>query len=306
MYAYLNASNDVVGTSITALTLAQAQALQPSIVSIVANAPVELVAVGQESTQIPFHHRLVSGSGTSISDYEAVNSYTYSVSGDTLNGLVDLDRLAYEVERSAVGTNFLRVGRSADNVFVVFSTALTSGGETELAGVIAVHNGRPLRPWRDVVVDPTIEPVVPGASKVVTNDRPAIEIASEITGYGAIQQVWPLVQDDDAELRVKVKFILKESGTGASVRIVVRMKTESTGGDSSESFSATEFVVVPVTFTLIGEIFEAIVTLDASTAEDGDALALQIGRDGANSLGAGADDDVSSAIQIIALKVEAH
>jgi hypothetical protein len=44
--------------------------------------------------------------------------------------------------------------------------------------------------------------------------------------------------------------------------------------------------------------------MDASAAKLHDAMALQIGRDGSNFLGAGTNDDVDQAIQLIALEVE--
>ena len=306
MFAYLDALNNVVAASTSEYTLEDAQALIPSITTIVSNAPNGLVGVGQESDRTPYHHRLVSGDGSSFSDYEPASTYTYSIAGDTLNSLVDVPRLAYEIENSSITTALERIGTRGDDLMVVFVADLSGAEETTLNGLVAAHKGNALRAWQTVVVDPTVEPVIPGASIVVANDRPAIEIETGVTGYGAMQQIWPLPQDADAELRATIKFILKQSGTGSTVRLAARMKSQATGADSSAAFTNTGFVAVPVTYTTIGEVFEGQVYLDASAAQLDDALALQVGRDGSNSLGAGDNDDVSVAIQVIALKVEAR
>jgi hypothetical protein len=306
MYAYLDASNNVVGLSKTELTMAQAQERIPSITTIIANASSGLIAVGQETDRFPYHHRWVSGDGTSLSDYEPASAYAYYISIGTANGIVDTGRLTYEVEQSAIVPTLARIGTYGDVVTVVFDSDLSGAEETTLTAIVAAHKGNPMREWQTVVLDPVFEPVIPGSSKVVANDRPAVEIESGVTGYGAMQQTWPLAQDDDAELRVTAKFILKESGSGSTVRIAARMKSNATGADSSSAFSAADFAAVPVTYTTVGEIFEATITLDASDAEEGDALALQVGRDGANSLGAGDSDDASVAVQVIALRAEAR
>jgi hypothetical protein len=307
MYAYLDASSNVVGTSTTTLTLAQAQALIPSITTIISDAPSGLVAVGQETNATPYHHRKVSGDGTDISHYEAASTYEYSVSDDTENGLVDVDRLTEEIESNAtITTGLARIGVRGDALFVVFEADLSGAEETELDSVVGDHTGNVLRAWTPVIIDPVIEPVVPGASKVVANDRPAIEISTGTTGFAAIQGVWHLAQDVDAQLRATMKFILKATGTGSNVRLAARMKTQGVGEDSSATWDNTGFTVVPVTHTTLGEVFEGSVILDASGAAEHDSLALQIGRDGNNELGAGTDDDLNQAIQIISLDVEAR
>jgi hypothetical protein len=230
--------------------------------------------------------------------------YQSSISADTLNGLVSAGRLAMEIEASSIVATLLSVQTDGDDLALAFQTELSSAEETTLTNVIAAHAGDPLRGWESIQREGEIEPVIPGASKVVANDRPAIEVADGITGFAALQAVWPLPQADYAELRVRVYFILKSSGSGSTVRIAARMKTESPGDDSSDAFQSLDFVGVPVTFDTVGEVFAAQIVLPAAFAEMDDVVAFQVGRDGSNSLGAGDNDDVTQPIQIIGLRME--
>lgn len=234
------------------------------------------------------------------------SEYTFDIAGSTLNGLVAANRLTLELGQSSITQPVESVSTFGDTVYIVFADDLTEAELTTLGSVLGAHKGNPLRDWTVLVYQPELEPVIPGASKVVANGRPAIEIQNGVTGYAAVQAVWPFAQDDDAQIRVRAYFILKATGTGSNVRIAARVKAEGPGEDSTVSFSGETFVVAPVTFTTIGEVFAVEVVLDASVADHDDAIALQVGRDGANSLGAGASDDIDQAIQIIALKVEAR
>jgi len=153
---------------------------------------------------------------------------------------------------------------------------------------------------RDVVTDPYVEAVLPGATSVVANDRPAIEVAAGATGWGAIQGRWPHESNSKASLKVSAKFILKESGTGTVVRIGARAKAQGVGDDSSEGWADAQYVDVTVSYDTIGEVFGAVLYLDASSFEEDDALALQVGRDGSH-----ASDTSDVAIQIIGVKAEA-
>jgi len=151
-----------------------------------------------------------------------------------------------------------------------------------------------------ILVDPTIEPVVPGATKVVANDRPAIEIATDTTGHGAMQLAWPHEQNDHALIALVMRFIIKESGTGTVARMTARVKAEGDGDDSSETWADSDSVDVTVNHTNIGDVFSASIELDASGFEQGDAVALQVGREGEH-----ANDTLSEALQIIGIEGKA-
>lgn len=155
------------------------------------------------------------------------------------------------------------------------------------------------------LVDPLLEPVTSGVSRVVANDRPGVEYPEDVTGFAAAHGVWPHEQNDEAVCRITAAFVLKESGTGTKVRIGAKVKAEGEGDDTTGAFADSDFAVVTVTHTTIGEEFIATIDLDASGFEDGDAVALHVGRDGDNDMGSGTNDDVNVAAQIIALKVEA-
>lgn len=150
-----------------------------------------------------------------------------------------------------------------------------------------------------LILDAPIEPVVPGASKVIANDRPAIEIETNTTGYGAIQTVWPHEQNDESLIELHFCVVLESSGTGTTTRLIARAKAHGDGDDSSGSWADTQAVDVTVSHTTIGEVFCGTIQLDASSFELGDAVALQVGRDGSH-----ANDTLSTALDIIS--VEGH
>lgn len=233
-------------------------------------------------------------------------NYSFS---DTNNGQLNPALLHEEIVALGLSSAALE-GINADSVtaqFVVVTDAEpTAADRNAIDTAVASHDGIFFRSWDTIVHEQEMEPVVPGASKVIANDRPAIEVQNGVTGYGAIQALWALVQDVNAQIRVRAKFVLKDSGTGSNVRIAARVKSHGAGEDSTSAFTVASFVVVPVSFTTIGEVFDGEVILDASSIELDDAVALQVGRDGNNELGAGSNDDVDQAVQLIALKVEAR
>lgn len=228
---------------------------------------------------------------------------------DTNNGQLNPALLHEEIEALSLGSVTL-LGVNSDTALAQFTVATdvepSAGDKTAIDGAVAAHNGIFYRNWEIIPFERELEPVIPGASKVLANDRPAVEIQAATTGFAAIQAVWNLPLLASAEFRCCVSFILKAAGTGSNVRIAVRMKTDGEGDDSSGAFASSAFVVVPVTHTTVGEVFCCRVYLDASSANLGDALAIQVGRDGSNELGAGTNDDVNKAIQIIGFRMEAR
>jgi hypothetical protein len=148
-----------------------------------------------------------------------------------------------------------------------------------------------------IVCTPAISAVEPGASLVVANDRPAVEIQAGDLGWGALDARWPHEENAKARLKVLVRFILKALGTGTVARITARAKAEGAGEDSAEAWADSLAVDVPVTHTTLGEVFEVTLDLDASTFHADDAVALQVGRDGAH-----ANDTLDQAVQIFGVK----
>lgn len=74
----------------------------------------------------------------------AATKYTYSVSGDTLNGKVDLSHLDQDIRDSAIVTALDYLNKSADVFDIWFKDALSTGDETVLDGIVAAHDGEPL------------------------------------------------------------------------------------------------------------------------------------------------------------------
>lgn len=149
----------------------------------------------------------------------------------------------------------------------------------------------------DIVVDPAPSAIEPGASLVVANDRPAVEVQAGGEGWGALDVHWPHELNAAARLKVCIGFILKSLGTGTVARMGARVKAQGLGDDTSEAWEDTKFVDAAVTHATLGEIFKAEFDLDASSFGSGFAVALQIGRDGAH-----ANDDLDQPVQIFCVK----
>jgi hypothetical protein len=235
--------------------------------------------------------------------------YSY-LNTDFPNDIFNEDKLTEEVADDAAITTALDYIRSSEDVqagtttvYFGFQADLSGGEETALDALVAAHDGQPPVEWEIVHIPAPLKAVQAGASEVIANDRPAIEVQPGATAFGAASFPWKK-KGGYTTARVSGHFILKASGTGANVRIGAKVKAQGVGEDSSQAFAPEGFVVVPVTFTTVGEVFAGEVDLDASGIEFEDSVALHIGRDGNNEMGAGADDDVDVAIQIIDVHVE--
>lgn len=72
----------------------------------------------------------------------AETTYTYSETGDTLNGVVDLFVLKGEVEGSgSINETLIGVFQDEDTIRIVFQNALPGGEKTALDNLVAAHNG---------------------------------------------------------------------------------------------------------------------------------------------------------------------
>jgi len=71
----------------------------------------------------------------------ALTKYTYSISVDFPNSIVDTSRLTDEIRVSAIVTALNRIDTAADNCDVWFNDALSGGDQTLLDGIVAVHSG---------------------------------------------------------------------------------------------------------------------------------------------------------------------
>lgn len=236
-----------------------------------------------------------------------MEKYTYVIATAFPNGKVASCRLTQEIQDNVTIVTALEHIDTADgNCDIWFTSALSAPEVVELNNIVATHTGECIREWVDVIYDPEMEPVEPGASKVVANDRPAIQVENGITGFASMAGIWSLDQMSYAELKATIKFILQDVNSGSNIRIAIKAKSQATGEDSSEVFPYLDFISVPVDFTTIGEVFEGVITLYVPLFKKNDALAIHIGRDGSNSMGAGTNDDVDVAIQIISIKLEAR
>ena len=75
----------------------------------------------------------------------AATKYTYSVSGDTLNGVANAAALHYEIdETSTITIGVDHIEKAGDVLDVWMKAALSAGEETTLDGVVAAHTGAAL------------------------------------------------------------------------------------------------------------------------------------------------------------------
>lgn len=78
-----------------------------------------------------------------------MESYTYSISTDFPNGKVAADKLAQEIQQSAIVTALDRIDTTSDICDVWFKAELSAGDKTILDGVVAAHDGEPIKPKPD-------------------------------------------------------------------------------------------------------------------------------------------------------------
>ncbi len=242
----------------------------------------------------------------------AATKYSYSISNDIIAGAVSLERLTNEIDDSSIATALDHLSSYDDTLDVWFADALSAGDKTTLdgdttnpcGGIIGNHSGTPWPQFRPIYWYSPFKAVDAGVMEVIANGRPAVEVEDGQTGFGSAPIHWVEETDANSKLRVTMQFILKATGTGSTVRLAAKFKFQATGEDSSEAFSPDGFVVVPVTHTTLGEVFEGKLELDGSDISIHDACAFQVGRDGNNEMGAGTDDDVNVPVQIIAVELE--
>jgi hypothetical protein len=140
------------------------------------------------------------------------------------------------------------------------------------------------------------------SKKVEANGYAAIEFGTNQTNFATISLFFH--KAPASNVLVRVKFILKASASGSYVRIGSKVKARATGEDSSTAFDAETAEAVSITTTTIGEVFQSQLSFSSSLFADNDAVALHIGRDGAELIAGGSADDFSQAIQVIAVEVE--
>jgi hypothetical protein len=233
----------------------------------------------------------------------AATKYTYSISTDFSSG-ENSDSLTEEILTSSISSAALtHINTDGDVCNIWFDDPLSAGDQTTLDGLVAAHSGVAPLQWEVVFVPAPLKSVEAGASEVIANSRPAIEVQDGYTAFGAASFPW-IKPGSHTTIRIHGHFILKQAGTGTKVRLAAKVKAQGVGEDSSSAFSPQGFSVVTVTHTTVGEVFEGSIDLDASGIEHEDSVAVHIGRDGNNEMGAGDNDDVNVPIQILDVHVE--
>jgi len=85
--------------------------------------------------------------------------------------------------------------------------------------------------------------------------------------------------------------------------VAAKLKAIAVGEDTSVAFTSSQFAAVSISPTDVGAIYEGSITFAAALFAAGDTVAMHIGRDGGNILGAGSNDDFNKPIDIIAAEV---
>lgn len=197
-----------------------------------------------------------------------MSSYSYTISTAFPSAKVATARLAQEIRDSSISVALDRIDTSGDTCAVVFKAALSSGEETTLNGLVAVHTGAVLAdPPQSVSLleektsDNRLRVVLEKTNQtkktVVTHDwtdpttwaQEAIRVVDEVAGDAGAHTVYTLAHTnviDTYHGKISQEDFLKDSG-GNSYRAVVKVngttKTEqdphiATGGDYTVSYSA--------------------------------------------------------------------
>lgn len=73
-----------------------------------------------------------------------MSQYIYSITIDTANSIVDLDKLTQQVEDSAIVSVLQQVSTNNDQLTIEFDSNLTAGDKVLLDGIVDSHDGIPL------------------------------------------------------------------------------------------------------------------------------------------------------------------
>jgi hypothetical protein len=243
---------------------------------------------------------LADPGGANLPGFRRLNSsgvWEYSNDGLVWSGFSGADEKA-KVDSDDTTSDYLIAKLVGDGITF---TKVSPGGNETLKLSLDLSNPGP----RIIQVDPgTMLTGSAAVSRVISNGYSAVEFARNKTEFATSSIFWR--RGPTTAVTVKVKFILKAAGSGSYARIAARIKARATGEDSSTAFDVSSFVAVPVTFTTLGQVFEAVITLSPATFADGDAVAFNLGRDGANTLGGGNNDDVTVPVQVIAIEIEVN
>lgn len=129
------------------------------------------------------------------------------------------------------------------------------------------------------------------------------EFTKNNTDFGAWSEFWR--RGPTTSVNLRVLFALKQAGSGSYVRIAARTKAKAAGENIISAFDIETFVSISVSGGLAGDIYLAQLSLGPTNFANGEAVALNIGRDGANQVaGPGNDDDFGKSILLIATEVE--
>jgi hypothetical protein len=141
------------------------------------------------------------------------------------------------------------------------------------------------------------------AGEVLMDGYHASDFGKNVTDYGAHSRYW--FRSPSTTVELKVLFALKADASASNyVRIAARVKSQGTSGSTTAAWQATSYDAVDVSSGSAGDIYEGTVTLSPAVFTAGDAVTINVGRDGSNSLGGGSpnQDNYNKSVRLIAIR----
>lgn len=139
----------------------------------------------------------------------AQTTYTYSITGDTLNGKIDLESLLTSVRSSSIITALERIDTDADVLSIVFKDAISPGDEATLNSIVANHAGQPtFTPTEVKILEETVK----------TGGRfQCRNVVVDITqsGLNSVEISWPIPVN-----LLSAEFVIESDHLGDSIECI--------------------------------------------------------------------------------------
>ena len=123
-----------------------------------------------------------------------------------------------------------------------------------------------------------------------------------ITDFGSYSIDW--VRTPVTSVTLKVRFVIDDDSSANNyVRIAARVKARAVGENITTTFDNTTFEAVNVSSSSGGKVFSAAIVLNPVDFQNEDLVCINVGRDGANSLGSGTNDNFGKKITIESVRL---
>lgn len=135
--------------------------------------------------------------------------YTFSISNDTLNSIVDSGSLTEEIQTSTITTALDYINKELDDCDIWFKAALSGTDQTTLSGVVSTHTGEPLADAGNIrIVDQSLDSV----TEVDDQGRLKVAIDYETHDHDDLYYTQEEVTTISGELQYGIDNHLHEEG----------------------------------------------------------------------------------------------